>query len=187
TDDAAEAARWLDGVPGGGVDGVVAKRRDAAYEPGRRAMVKVKRERTVDCVVAGVRPGATSDEIVALLLGLYDDARVLHHVGVVAGMARPRRRELAAVLRPLVRPLGGHPWERGFGLEGGALGRLKGTAGRWTPDQPRDWVPVEPVLVCEVAYDHVEGLRFRHPARLLRWRPDRDAASCSTAQLGAGP
>jgi ATP-dependent DNA ligase len=85
--------------------------------------------------------------------------------------------------RPLVAPLAGHPWEGGFGLEGGALGRLKGTAGRWTPDMPRDWVPLRPERVAEVSYDAVEGLRFRHPARFLRWRPDRDAESCRIDQL----
>ncbi|MDP9417263.1 MAG: ATP-dependent DNA ligase, partial [Actinomycetota bacterium] len=184
TEDHDIAARWLDAVKGTGVDGVVAKRWDAPYSPGRRAMVKIKRERTVDCVVAGLRLFRSPDELGSLLLGLYDEAGALHHVGVVASFPRADRAPLLDRLRPLVTTLERHPWEHGFGLEGGALGRLKGTAGRWTPDLPRDWVPLRPEVVCEVAYDALEGMRFRHPARLRRWRLDRGAGSCRLDQLG---
>jgi len=118
----------------------------------------------------------------SLLLALYDDDR-LRHVGVCSSFGVHQRWELTATLAPLVTPLAGHPWEHGFGLEGGPLGRLKGTAGRWTPDLEQDWIPIAPRLVCEVTYDHVEGIRFRHPARFRRWRPDRDPRSCTLDQL----
>ena len=182
TTDPALAQRWLDALVDG-ADGVVAKRLDGAYEPGRRVMVKVKRERTADCVVAGMRLFAEPLSVSSLLLGLYDDAGALHHVGVVTGISGARRVRLLGELAPLAAPLAGHPWQHGFVLGGGSLGRLKGTAGRWTPDQPRDWEPLRPELVCEVAYDAVEGLRFRHPARFRRWRPDRDPRSCTVEQL----
>ena len=182
TRDRAQADAWLDAPPGSGIDGVMAKADGLRWEAGRRSMVKVKRARTADCVVAGLRP-AGPDEVGSLLLGLWDEVGVLEHVGVAGRLAKSRRRELADVLRPLVTELDGHPWEHGFGLGGGALGRLPGTAGRWTPDMRRDWVPVRPERVAEVAYDHLEGVRFRHPARFVRWRPDRDPASCRTEQL----
>lgn len=182
TRDADVAATWLEGLPGGAADGVVVKPDDLAYEPGRRVMLKVKRQRTVDCVVAGFRL-LTPTEVSSLLLGLYTGDGTLHHVGVVTSLPKAQRAALFEELRTLVVPLAGHPWEHGFGLAGGALGRLKGTAGRWTPDLPRDWLPLRPDLVAEVSYDHLEGQRFRHPARLLRWRPDRDAGSCRLEQL----
>ncbi len=144
-------------------------------------MVKVKRVRSAECVVAGGRLHPDGG-VGSLLLGAYDGA-VLRHVGVVSSLARPARAELRTELLPLVTRLEGHPWEQGFALEGGALGRLKGTAGRWTPDLPRDWVPLRPERVAEVSYDHLEGYRFRHPARLLRWRPDREPRSCTVQQL----
>ena len=182
TRDRTRAEEWLDAPPGSGIDGVVAKGDDLRWVSGRRSMAKVKRVRTADCVVAGLRPAAP-DEVGSLLLGLWDEDGVLQHVGVAGRLAKARRRELAEVLRPLVVDLPGHPWEHGFGHEGGALGRLPGTAGRWLPGMRRDWVAVRPERVAEVGYDHVEGHRFRHPARFLRWRPDRDAASCRTEQL----
>lgn len=174
------AGRWL-ALGGGGIDGVVAKRGDLRYEAGKRAMVKVKLDRTADCVVAGVRVFA--DGVVAsLLLALYDGDR-LRHVGVASSFPQWRRLELALELAPHVVELEGHPWEHGFGLEGGPLGRLKGAAGRWTPDLERDWVPLRPERVCEVGYDTIEGWRFRHPVRFRRWRPDRDPESCTYEQL----
>ena len=176
-----EAAGWLDAGPGSGIDGVMVKPAGLLYEPGRRAMTKVKRVRTVDCVVAGVRVHVDGG-VGSLLLGLYD-AQELRHVGVVAQLARARRQELRAELAPLVTSLAGHPWEHGFGVEGGALGRLKGTAGRWVPGMTQDWLPVQPSRVVEVGYDHLEGWRFRHPARFVRWRPDRDPRSCDISQL----
>jgi ATP-dependent DNA ligase len=181
TTDPAVAARWLDAQAGSGVDGVVVKPADLRYEAGRRTMVKVKRVRTADCVVAGLRVHVDGG-VGSLLLGLYD-GDVLRHVGVVAQLPKATREEMRRELSPLVRELAGHPWEHGFGLEGGALGRLKGTAGRWVPGMTQDWLPVRPERVAEVGYDHVEGWRFRHPARFVRWRPDRDAVSCTVDQL----
>jgi ATP-dependent DNA ligase len=184
SDDPARAASWLERFQGAGIDGVVAKHVDLRYEPGRRAMVKVKRERSADCVVAGFRRLADRPLPSSLLLGLHDDAGDLRHVGIAASFREPFRRELLERLRPLVVPLVDHPWEHGFLLPGGATGRLPGAAGRWDPaSMARDWTPVAPVLVCEVGFDQLDGYRFRHPARFRRWRPDRDAWSCSLEQL----
>ncbi len=182
------AAEWLDHFGGGGVDGVVAKHRALAYEPGKRVMVKVKNERTADCVVAGFRWMNEPDLVGSLVLGLYGDDGALRHVGVVTSFTRAVRRELARDLEGLVTELPGHPWEHGFGLERSPLGRLLGAAGRWDPgEMPMDWVPLRPELVCEVAYDQVDGHRFRHPARFRRWRPDRDPRSCRLDQLDLAP
>jgi ATP-dependent DNA ligase len=183
SDDPAVASEWLERFQGGGIDGVVAKRRDLRYEPGARAMVKVKRELTADCVVAGLRLFFDRPALSSLLLGLYDDDGRLQHVGVSTSFPERRRRELLDELQPLVVPLEGHPWEHGFLVGGSPIGRLKGAAGRWTPDMTQDWVPLDPVRVCEVAYDHVDRDRFRHPARFRRWRPDHDARSCTLDQL----
>jgi ATP-dependent DNA ligase len=180
TTDPDAAAHWLDGDVG--IDGVVVKRTDLAYHPGERAMVKVKRERTADCVVAGFRVFEDTS-VASLLLGVYDDGE-LHHIGVVSQLTEEQRRSLFECLWQLLTTLSEHPWQHGFGLEGGSLGRLKGVAGRWTPDLQLDWIPIRPVAVCEVAYDHIDSLRFRHPARLVRWRPDRDPRSCTVDQFG---
>jgi ATP-dependent DNA ligase len=181
TADADVAGRWLDHYPGGGVDGVMAKDRRAPYEPGKRSMLKVKRERTADCVVAGVRTFPDGD-VASLVLGLYDDTGILRHVGVCSAFAASRRRTLAAELAPRVVPLRRHPWESGFGLDRSPIGRLKGSAGRWDPSMPMDWIPIDP-LVVEVAYTAVDGHRFRHPAQFRRWRPDREPRSCTLDQL----
>jgi ATP-dependent DNA ligase len=181
TTDPQVASEWLHAASGSGIDGVVVKPEDLRYEPGRRSMAKVKVLRTADCVVAGVRVHADGG-VGSLLLGVHE-AGVLHHVGVAASFGKARRAELRAELAPLLTSLEGHPWERGFGLEGGAMGRLKGTAGRWTPDLPQDWLPVRPERVAEVSYDHLEGWRFRHPGRFVRWRPDRTPGSCTVEQL----
>jgi ATP-dependent DNA ligase len=182
TRDPAVASAWLEG-PAVGIDGVVAKRLDQPYEPGRRSMVKVKPEHTADCVVGGVRLAVDEPAVASLLLGLYDDAGVLHHVGVVASFPAARRRELVLELAPYVTALAGHPWEGGFLLGGGRLGNLPGAAGRWRPGDHQDWVPLRPELVCEVAFDTWEGDRFRHAAHFRRWRPDREPSSCTFAQL----
>jgi ATP-dependent DNA ligase len=181
------AREWLERFQGAGIDGVMAKEAAAPYQSGMRAMVKVKRERTADCVVAGMRGTVDAEGrpvVSALLLGLYDDAGELHHVGVASAFATARRRELVDELEPLVVPLAGHPWQHGFLLGGGHLGRLRGTAGRWRPgEREQDWVPLAPERVCEVSYDQADTDRFRHPARFERWRPDRDPRSCTLAQL----
>ncbi|HEX2085793.1 MAG TPA: ATP-dependent DNA ligase [Solirubrobacteraceae bacterium] len=180
------AARWLERFQGAGLDGVVAKPRDGRYEPGARSLLKVKRERTADCVVAGLRFHAGQPMVGSLLLGLYDDEGELVHVGVVSQLAERRRRELLDELRPLAVPLHGHPWEHGYSLQGGATGRLAGAAARWDPaTMPLDWVPLAPARVLEVAYDQVDRGRFRHPARFRRWREDRAPRSCTFDQLDA--
>jgi ATP-dependent DNA ligase len=162
----------------------MAKRPDSRYEPGARAMLKVKLERTADCVLAGLRAVAQPEPAVSsLLLGLYDGRGELRHVGVAASFGRARGRELWDRLKPLATELQGHPWEHGFLLEGGALGRLKGSAGRWAPGMSMHWLPLRPVTVCEVAYDRVDAGRFRHPARFRRFREDREPASCRFDQL----
>ena len=183
TGDRALAERWLGRLAGSAVDGVVAKHRGLTYESGVRAMIKVKHERTADCVVAGFRWLADRPLPSSLLLGLYDEAGGLVHVGVVSSFAEAERRRLLDTLAPLAVELDGHPWENGFLLAGNPVGRLKGSAGRWTPEMERDWAPVAPSLVCEVAYDQLDGRRFRHPARFRRWRPDREPSSCTVAQL----
>jgi len=180
---AAVAREWLERFQGAGIDGVVAKRRDLLYEPGARAMVKVKSERTADCVVAGFRLLVDRPLPSSLLLGLYDDAGALEHVGIASSFAESLRHELLEVLRPRIVPLEGHPWERGFLLGGGSVGRLRGSAGSWRPGMTLDWTPVAPELVAEVRYDQLDERRFRHPARFLRWRPDRDPPSCTFDQL----
>jgi ATP-dependent DNA ligase len=187
TDDAARARRWLAREPGGGIDGVVAKRPEQPYESGARTMIKVKREQTADCVVAGLRLRLDAPAVGSLLLGLYDEDGELHHVGVSSSFSDSRRRELLGELRPYVTTIEGHPWERGFLLAGGPTGRLRGAAARWSAaEMELDWVPLRAELVCEVAYDHVDIDRFRHPARFRRWRPDRDPRSCLLDQVRAG-
>jgi ATP-dependent DNA ligase len=190
TEDRALAARWLEQFCGGGLDGVVAKHRDLTYQPGRRAMLKIKHERTADCVVAGVRleldPGA-EPATASLMLGLYDDAGALQHIGVASSFTRTKRLELARELAPLAVPLHGHPWEHGMLISGGPMGRLKGAAGRWIPGMTLDWVPLAPDRVAEVSYTQVDDHRLRHPAKLVRWRPDRYPASCRIDQLDSPP
>jgi ATP-dependent DNA ligase len=181
SDDADLAARWLHGDALAGVDGVMAKARSGVYEPGRRSMIKVKLERTADCVVAGFRAFPDGD-VASLLLGLYDEGGVLRHVGVCSNFANRRRRELADERFSRTVPLEGHPWAAGFGLERSPIGRLKGAAGRWQPGMSMDWMPIEP-LVAEVAFSAVDGRRFRHPAQFRRWRPDREPESCTFEQL----
>jgi ATP-dependent DNA ligase len=180
TRDPIAAQPWLEGCPG--IDGVIAKPDILRYEPGRRAMIKVKIQRTAECVVAGVRP--TQDGTVSsLLLGLYDGRGDLRHIGVVTQLPRADRVALVDDLAPLVVPLDEHPWRRGFTIGPSPLGRLPGSAARWTPDMEHDWIPLRPERVAEVAFDQVDGARFRHPARLIRWRRDRKAESCRLEQI----
>jgi ATP-dependent DNA ligase len=189
-DDPESAREWLDRVGAGGIDGVVAKDPESRYEAGRRtsAWLKVKPERTLDCVVGGYRRFAEEPLVASLLLGLYDSGGELRHVGVTSSFRVRQRRELFEELQQYVMPsLAGHPWEHGFALERGPMGRLHGAAGAWDPGtMPLDWVPLRPERVCEVAYDQVDaGGRWRHPARFRRWRPDLDPASCTQEQLTA--
>jgi ATP-dependent DNA ligase len=186
TTDSATAQGWLEHFHGGGIDGVMAKPCDGRYEAGKRAMLKVKAIRTADCVVAGIRTVVGEDAVASVLLGLWDGDQ-LRHVGVCSTFAREQRAELLRTLAPLERALAGHPWELGFGIGHSPIGRLKGSAGRWVPEMSLDWMPLEPRLVAEVAYDTLDAGRFRHPARFLRWRPDRDPASCTFDQLSLMP
>ena len=188
TADPAVAERWLD-EPNPGIDGVVVKRADLLYQPGKRAMVKVKRQRTAECVVGGFRWLAGQPLVGSLLLGLYDEGGALRHIGVASSFKGSHRAALVDQLAPYMTDLAGHPWEQGFGLGRSPIGRLLGAAGRWTPDLELDWQPLRPQLVCEVVFDRWDGDRFRHPARFLRWRPARSPASCTFDQLagvGAG-
>ncbi|MFL5839981.1 MAG: ATP-dependent DNA ligase [Thermoleophilaceae bacterium] len=183
TDDPVAARRWLE-ESGPAIDGVVAKRRDQPYSPGARAMIKVKHERTIDAVVAGMRGAPDPLRVTSLLLGLYDDDGTLQHIGVAANLGKRRGAELLAELQSDSVPLAGHPWERGFLVGGGSLGRLRGAAARWTPDMPQDWVPLAGTRVAEVTFDRADEGRLRYPARLVRWRPDRDPRSCTFDQFG---
>ena len=169
TEDPDEAERWFDDLEEYGLDGVIAKREDLRYEPGKRVMVKVKHERTIDCVVGGYRVHKSGEGVGSLLLGLYDDAGVLHHVG--AAGAFPARERIAMLER--LRPLEGG--------ESFAPETVLGGPSRWRA-QEREWISLEPKLVCEVAYDHFQGPRFRHLAQFRRWRDDRDPRSCTFDQ-----
>jgi ATP-dependent DNA ligase len=183
THDVGEAMGWLAAPDGAGIDGVVAKDPDAPYEPGRRSMIKVKTRRTLDAVVAGYRWMMERHAIGSLLLGLYDDDGSLRHIGVASSFSEAARAQFLDELSPSALPLGEHPWAEGFLISPSPLGRLKGAAGRWTPDMAMDWVPIRLDRVCEVEYDRFDGDRLRHPARFLRWRPDRDPESCTFDQL----
>lgn len=185
TNDREVARVWLDRFSGGGIDGLVVKHRDLRYESGKRAMIKVKREQTADCVVAGFRWHNEEKVVGSLLLGLYGDDGKLHHVGLAASFTSARRRDLMADVAPFVTDLGRHPWENGFEVETSSVGRLPGAVSRWAIGHELTWVPLRPELVCEVGYDQLQGDRFRHPPKFRRWRPDRDPRSCTYAQFGS--
>jgi len=184
TEDRQRAAEWLNARAG--IDGVVVKDPASPYWPGKRSMVKVKKERTADCVIAGFRVFEERPLPSSLLLGVYDGTGELRHVGVASSFADTERRGLLDVLAPRVVQLAGHPWEHGFLTAGSAMGRMKGAAAKWTPEMGLDWIPVAPDVVCEVAYDHLDEDRFRHPARFQRFRFDRDARSCTFDQFALG-
>ncbi|AOS64890.1 ATP-dependent DNA ligase [Actinoalloteichus hymeniacidonis] len=194
TTDPDTALVWFDLFEGAGLDGVVCKLLDGGYTPGRRSMIKIKHERTADCVVAGLRwhaktPPGTA--VGSLLLGLYDDHRVLHHVGVVGAFTAARRRALAEEFDGLridrdsdggVEATEEHPWLGEHASDGR---RVPGGESRWRKGSAQ-WVPLRPERVVEVAYDHTEGAepaRFRHTTRFRRWRPDREPATCRYDQL----
>jgi ATP-dependent DNA ligase len=186
TTDPAVATDWFSRFEGAGLDGVVAKRPDLPYREGERVMVKVKHERTADCVVAGFRWHKSGGVVGSLLLGLYDDNGVLHHVGVSASFTVARRRELVDELAPLrLSTLEGHPWAAWaqFEQDEDQAGRRPGAPSRWNAGKDLRWEPLEPSRVCEVAYDHLQGDRFRHATTFRRWRPDRRPESCTYSQL----
>ncbi len=190
TTDVEVARDWFTRFEGAGLDGVIAKPVDLAYVEGKRVMLKVKHERTADCVVAGFRWHKDGDGVGSLLLGLYDDAGTLHHVGVATSFAAARRRALVDEVAPLREgALEGHPWrswaeaesERSGAGEGGQ--RMPGGTSRWNAGKNAAWEPLRPERVAEVSYDNLQGDRFRHATHLVRWRPDRDPSSCTYAQL----
>ncbi|GAA0478511.1 ATP-dependent DNA ligase [Streptomyces stramineus] len=184
TDDPALAQTWFEQFEGAGLDGVVAKPLNLPYRPGERAMVKVKHERTADCVLAGLRLHKSGPVVGSLLLGLYDASGRLQHVGVCASFPMRRRKELMSELEPLrMTDAQGHPWEQWADPQAQAAGRLPGGPSRWTGTKDLSWIPLRPERVCEVAYDHLQGDRFRHTTRFRRWRPDREPAQCTYAQL----
>ncbi|MFE1953037.1 MULTISPECIES: ATP-dependent DNA ligase [Streptomyces] len=185
TTDAELAQRWFEQYEGAGLDGVVAKPLDLRYRQDERLMIKVKHERTADCVVAGYRFHKSGPVVGSLLLGLYDDAGTLQHVGVCAAFTMKRRTELIAELEPLrMDAADGHPWAAWADAAAQEKSRMPGATSRWTGKKDLSWVPLRPERVAEVAYEHMEnGARFRHTARFRRWRPDRTPESCTYAQL----
>lgn len=181
-----EVARgWFEQYEGAGLDGVVAKPPALRYRQDERAMFKIKHERTADVVVAGYRLHKSGPVVGSLLLGLYDEAGVLQHVGVAAAFSMKRRAELIEELAPLrMDEVSGHPWAAWAEAEAHETARLPGAPSRWSGKKDLSWVPLRPELVAEVAYDHMEnGRRFRHTARFRRRRPDRTPESCTFAQL----
>jgi ATP-dependent DNA ligase len=185
TSDRDVAAVWFDQFEGAGLDGVVAKPLDGPYRENERCMIKIKHERTADCVVAGFRWHKTGPIVGSLLLGLYDDDGVLHHVGITASFKMDERQRLVDVLEPYREGAAdGHPWWWGMAGEANEPGaRRPESHSRWNADKDLSFEPLRPELVCEVAYQHMQGPRFRHAATFRRWRPDREPASCTYKQL----
>ncbi len=186
TTDHAQARRWFGVFEGAGLDGLLAKPLEGRYAPDQRTMLKIKHDRTADCVVAGYRLHKASTPerplLGSLLLGLYDDAGTLQHVGVSASFPMARRAELYAEVQPLLADLDEHPW--GTWAEAAEGDRRPGAnVSRWNAKKDLSFVALRPERVLEVAYDHMEGTRFRHTAQFHRWRDDRDPASCTYAQL----
>jgi ATP-dependent DNA ligase len=185
------ARDWFHRFEGAGLDGVIAKPEDLPYMPGKRAMLKVKHQRTVDCVVAGFRwyKGGKDRLVGSLLLGLYDQAGVLHHVGVCASFKQAERAALADKLRPLregARET--HPWKDWQDFqEVETAQRLPGGTSRWNRGKDLSWEPIQIGLVVEVSFDHMQGTRFRHGSHLKRWRPDKPASECTYEQLEVTP
>jgi ATP-dependent DNA ligase len=182
TQDPDVAVDWFSRFEGAGLDGVVAKPADLHYLPDKRAMFKVKHQRTADCVVAGYRTHKDGAGVGSLLLGLYDAEGTLHHVGVASGFSVARRRELVDEVAPYTEnALKDHPWA-GW-AEAQAAGRAPGHMNRWNAGKDMTWEPLRPEAVCEVSYDHLQESRFRHATSFVRWRSDRLPTSCTYAQL----
>ena len=183
TTDREVATGWFSQFEGAGLDGLIAKPAGGIYEPDRRVMLKVKHERTADCVVAGYRTHKSGeDRIGSLLLGLYKDDGKLASVGVVGAFPMERRKELFTELQPLVTTFEGHPWN--WARPEGVVGTPReAEVSRWNSGKDLSFTPLRPERVVEVRYDHMEGRRFRHTAQFSRWRPDRDPRSCTYEQL----
>lgn len=179
------AADWFSRFEGAGLDGVIAKRTAGVYEPNKRVMLKVKHERDCDCVVAGFRwhKSGQGTAVGSLLLGLFDDSGALQHVGVCASFTDKVRRDLVAFLAPYQKnALAKHPW-KDWAEHSESGHRIPGGQSRWSAGKDLSWEPLRPELVVEVAYDHMQGRRFRHTAQFRRWRRDKNPKDCTYAQL----
>ncbi len=191
TRDRSTAADWFDRFEGAGLDGVIAKRLESPYMPGKRAMLKIKHQRTADCVVAGFRwhKNGPGTHVGSLLLGLYDDPGKLNHVGITSSFSWDRRADLAEELAPLrENAVEGHPWQEwaewaGWGDAEASGQRLPGATSRWNRGKDLSWEPLRAERVVEVAYDHLQGSRFRHATTFKRWRPDKLPEACRFDQL----
>ncbi|MGA7281152.1 MAG: ATP-dependent DNA ligase [Acidimicrobiia bacterium] len=172
TDDPAKARAWFDDFESAGCDGIIAKDPELTYQHGKRAMIKIKHRRTVDCVVGGFREHKDGGKIGSLLLGLYDGTGNLHFIGHCSGFPDVDRVEIFERFSELIA-------DDSFGSEA----RAPGGQSRWSSDKDLSWTPVKPGVVVEVSYDQLEGERFRHATRFHRWRPDKDAADCDMSQL----
>jgi ATP-dependent DNA ligase len=193
TRDRAIASDWFHRFEGAGLDGIMAKPLSGTYEPDKRVMFKVKHERECDCVVAGFRWYKQGEHtaVGSLLLGLYDDAGILQHVGVCASFANEKRRELVDFLAPYrENALADHPWKawvEHLTADGETSRRIPGAQSRWSQGKDLSWEPLRPELVVEVAYEHMQGARFRHMSHFRRWRPDKKPRDCTYAQLEVVP
>jgi len=193
TADQKTALDWFKRFEGAGLDGVVAKPRDLPYMPDKRVMLKVKHERDCDCVVAGFRwyKQSAGKEVGSLLLGLFNDANILQHVGVCASFTADKRRELLNFLTPYrENALSNHPWkhwENPDDADASGNHRMPGGKSRWSQGKDLSWEPLRPELVVEVAYEHMQSGRFRHMAHFRRWRTDREPTTCTFAQLEVVP
>ncbi|MBA2718514.1 MAG: ATP-dependent DNA ligase [Chloroflexi bacterium] len=193
TRDRALAADWFDRFEGAGLDGVIAKRLDGLYQPGKRAMLKIKHQRTADCVVAGFRWHKNGPEthVGSLLLGIFDDEGSLHHVGVTSSFTWDKRAALTEFLAPLrENATDGHPWQEwaewsAMGAADASGQRLPGATSRWNRGKDLSWEALRPERVVEVAYDHLQGDRFRHGTTFVRWRDDKQPSDCRYDQLEA--
>ncbi len=183
TTDRDQATAWFSQFEGAGLDGLVAKPLSVTYQPDKRVMLKIKHERTADCVLAGYRVHKSGDDAIgSLLLGLYNDVGDLASVGVVGAFPMARRKELFTELQPLVTTFDEHPWNWAK-QEAGTRTPRKAEGSRWNAGKDLSFVPLSPERVVEVRYDHMEGPRFRHTTQFVRWRPDREPRSCTYAQL----
>ncbi|HKU44399.1 MAG TPA: ATP-dependent DNA ligase [Polyangiales bacterium] len=185
TRDRALAVEWLERFEGAGLDGVIAKLERGVYEPGKRSMLKIKHQRTADCVVAGFRwhKNGKNELVGSLLLGLFDDQGKLQHVGVTSSFTMQARKQLAEELAPYREgALDEHPW-REWASAGEMDGRMPGGQSRWSAGKDLSWEPLRIERVVEVKYDHLQGDRFRHASTFLRWRPDKPPSACRYDQL----
>lgn len=183
------AQDWFSRFEGAGLDGVMAKRSEGIYEANKRTMFKIKHQRTCDCVVAGFRwhKNGPGTHVGSLLLGLYSESDQLHHIGVTASFTEAKRKELATLLAPYRQDaLATHPWKEWAHLDEDTA-RRPGMKSRWNAGKSMSWEPLRIELVCEVAYDHMQGKRFRHTGQFRRWRNDRSPASCRFDQLDVTP